>query len=181
YQTVNGLFRSIGLKPDVLKDLRLIQNRDKRRFDFVDTDNDGHLSREELTLFLHPEESKRMTSFIIQETLDMFDTNKDGKVSLSEYLGDESTRDSQNLKSLTRTFNIELDRNHDGFLDKREIQKWTLPGTDKDPIEIEAHHMMKMGDDNKDGFLQVDELVRHYREFAGSRVTKYGDLLKEEL
>lgn len=170
-----------GLKPDVLKDLRLIQNRDKRRFDFVDTDNDGHLSREELTLFMHPEESKRMTSFIIQETLDMFDTNKDGKVSLSEYLGDESTRDSQNLKSLTRTFNIELDRNHDGFLDKREIQKWTLPGTDKDPIEIEAHHMMKMGDDNKDGFLQVDELVRHYREFAGSRVTKYGDLLKEEL
>lgn len=52
---------------------------------------------------------------------------------------------------------------------------------DKDPIENEANHLMKLGDDDKDKFLSVEELVRHHRDFAGSRVTKYGDLLKEEL
>lgn len=35
--------------------------------------------------------------------------------------GDGPARDSQNLKSLTRTFTKELDRNHDGFLDKVSI------------------------------------------------------------
>lgn len=45
---------------------REIQAREKRKFDFADTDDDGKLSHEELSLFLHPEESKRMTSFIIQ-------------------------------------------------------------------------------------------------------------------
>jgi len=33
----------------------------------------------------------------------------------------------------------------------------------------------------QDQFLSVEELVKHYADFAGSRMTKYGDLLKEEL
>ena len=33
----------------------------------------------------------------------------------------------------------------------------------------------------QDNFLSEEELVEHYSDFAGSRVTRYGDLLKEEL
>lgn len=54
------------MDPKTLNELKEIESRDKKKFDFADTDNDGLLSREELTLFLHPEESKRMTSFLVQ-------------------------------------------------------------------------------------------------------------------
>ena len=33
----------------------------------------------------------------------------------------------------------------------------------------------------QDKFLSEDELVKHYKVFAGSRVTRYGDLLRVEL
>ena len=55
-----------GLPAQTLSELREIQSREKRKFDFADTDSDGQLTREELTLFLHPEESKRMTSYLVQ-------------------------------------------------------------------------------------------------------------------
>jgi len=171
-----------GLDPKTLNELKEIESRDKKKFDFADTDNDGLLSREELTLFLHPEESKRMTSFLVQENLDVFDKNKDGKVSLQEYLGEGTgTMDKMTIESLTRSFNKELDSNGDGFLDLKEIHDWILPGYDEDPIQSEANHLMKLGDDDKDNFLSEEELVEHYSDFAGSRVTRYGDLLKEEL
>ena len=33
---------------------------------------------------------------------------------------------------------------------------------------------------SQDNFLSVDEIVGHHDVFAGSRVTRYGDLLKDE-
>ena len=56
----------IGLNNATLAEFREIEARDKKRFEFSDTDNDNLLSREELTLFLHPEESKRMTSYLVE-------------------------------------------------------------------------------------------------------------------
>lgn len=56
----------IGLNDATLTEFREIEARDKKRFEFADTDNDNLLSREELTLFLHPEESKRMTSYLVE-------------------------------------------------------------------------------------------------------------------
>ena len=50
----------------ILAELREIISRDKRRFEFSDTDSDNLLSREELMLFLHPEESKRMTAYLVK-------------------------------------------------------------------------------------------------------------------
>lgn len=168
-----------GLPEETTKELREIEAREKKKFEFADTDTDGQLSMEELTLFLHPEESKRMTAFLVQENLEAFDTNKDGKISLEEYLGDNLSQPS--TRSLTTSFKKELDRNKDGYLDSDEVRRWILPGVSEDPIQSETDHLMKMGDDDKDQFLSVEELVKHYADFAGSRMTKYGDLLKEEL
>ena len=56
----------IGLTDPILTELREIIMRDKRRFEFSDTDSDNMLSQEELTFFLHPEESKRMTSYLVK-------------------------------------------------------------------------------------------------------------------
>lgn len=55
-----------GLKEKGLGEFKILVSREKKRFDFADTDNDKVLSREELSLLLHPEESKRMTSYFIE-------------------------------------------------------------------------------------------------------------------
>lgn len=171
-----------GLKEKGLGEFKILVSREKKRFDFADTDNDKVLSREELSFLLHPEESKRMTSYFVEESLDIFDTDKDGKISVDEYLGDEVNRLSKSkLDVLKKSFNKELDLNKDGFLDRNEIREWIFPGAHEDPILVEAKHLMKAGDDDKDTFLTEDELIKHYNIFAGSRVTSYGDLLKDEL
>ncbi|XP_027044692.1 calumenin-B-like [Pocillopora damicornis] len=171
-----------GLKEKGLGEFKILVSREKKRFDFADTDNDKVLSREELSFLLHPEESKRMTSYFVEESLDIFDTDKDGKISVDEYLGDEVNRLSKSkLDVLKKSFNKELDLNKDGFLDRNEIREWIFPGAHEDPILVEAKHLMKAGDDDKDTFLTEDELIKHYDIFAGSRVTSYGDLLKDEL
>lgn len=171
-----------GLDEKVLGEFRELVSREKKRFDFADTDNDKELSREEFSLFLHPEESKRMTTYLIEESLDIFDTNKDGKISADEYIGDEAKRLTETtIEVLKKSFSKELDSDKDGFLDRSEIRAWILPGEHGDPIQVEAKHLMKAGDDDKDKFLTEGELIKHYDIFAGSRVTRYGDLLREEL
>jgi len=171
-----------GLSGPVLTELREIILRDKRRFEFADTDGDKLLSREELTLFLHPEESKRMTSYLVKENLDIFDRDNDGKVSLEEYLATETQALSESSrKRIAKSFKEELDKNQDGYIDQKEMRHWILPGVAEDPIQAEADHLMKLGDENEDEMLSVEEIVKRHGLFAGSRVTKYGDLLKEEL
>lgn len=71
---------------DVLsyKDMR---ERDYRRFKLADEDYDGQLTFSEYVNFLHPEDAPHMREVVVKETLDDLDKNKDGSVSLEEYIG----------------------------------------------------------------------------------------------
>lgn len=62
--------------------------RDKRRWTVADQNGDNELSKEEFFAFLHPEEAGYMRDIVVLETLEDVDKDKDGKVSLSEYIGD---------------------------------------------------------------------------------------------
>lgn len=64
-----------------------MERRDKRRWEKADEDNDGALNREEFTNFLHPEESSGMRDIVVLETLEDVDKDKDGKISVDEYIG----------------------------------------------------------------------------------------------
>lgn len=61
--------------------------RDQRRWKASDQNKDGNLSKEEFVDFLHPEETDRMHHIVVAETLDDIDKDKDGKISLDEYIG----------------------------------------------------------------------------------------------
>ncbi len=64
-------------------------NKDKRRWNLADLDGDGALNRDEFSAFLHPEESERMKEVVVLETMEDIDRDKDGKVSLEEYIGNK--------------------------------------------------------------------------------------------
>ena len=61
--------------------------RDERRYKRADKDNDRKLNREEFTAFLHPENDEDMKGIVVEETLEDIDKDKDGFISLDEYVG----------------------------------------------------------------------------------------------
>ena len=61
--------------------------RDERRFKQADEKNKGYLDKDDLTAFLHPEEYDHMKEMVILETIEDIDKDKDGKISLAEYIG----------------------------------------------------------------------------------------------
>ena len=66
---------------------KVILKRDKRRWSVADIDGDGALTREEFSAFLHPEESSHMKDIVILEAIEDIDKDKDGRISLEEYIG----------------------------------------------------------------------------------------------
>jgi Ca2+-binding EF-hand superfamily protein len=64
-----------------------MKERDRRRWEKADLDKDDRLTKEELTPFLHPEEFDHMKDIMVEETMEDIDKNKDGKISLEEYIG----------------------------------------------------------------------------------------------
>lgn len=62
-------------------------NRDKRRFLRADKNADNQLNADEFTAFLHPENNDDMKGIVVDETLEDIDKDKDGFISLSEYIG----------------------------------------------------------------------------------------------
>ena len=69
--------------------------RDERRWKQADQDKKGYLTKEELTAFLHPEEYDHMKDMVIVETIEDIDRDKDGKISLEEYIGGRQKRHYQ--------------------------------------------------------------------------------------
>ena len=55
-------------------------------FQLADDNHDGFLDREEFAAFLHPEESARMRVIVIDETMDDMDKDRDGFVTVEEYI-----------------------------------------------------------------------------------------------
>ena len=62
--------------------------RDKNRWEYADQNKDGMLTKEEYTAFLHPEEFDHMKGVVVDETLEDIDKDKDGVISLEEYIGE---------------------------------------------------------------------------------------------
>lgn len=64
-----------------------MMDRDARRWKKADRDNDGSLNKQEFQDFVHPEESEHMKDIIVIETIEDIDKDKDGKISIEEYIG----------------------------------------------------------------------------------------------
>ncbi|XP_016109146.1 reticulocalbin-2-like, partial [Sinocyclocheilus grahami] len=68
--------------------LRFLHAKEKRRFDFADMDGSDALNLTEFLAFTHPSEVDHMADFAIEDVLSEYDLDKDGFISLSEFIGD---------------------------------------------------------------------------------------------
>lgn len=130
-------------------------SRDLRRWKLADVDGDGSLTKDEFTNFLYPEEVPHMKDVVIEETLEDVDKDKDGKISLEEYIADlYAPNDSEEqqapdwVEEQKKQFKTYRDKNGDGYLDREEIVEWVVP-VDYDGSAAEAAHLIAEADINK--------------------------------
>lgn len=157
-------------------------SRDRRRWAVADKDLDDKLTREEFTAFLHPEEHPNMRDVVLQETTEDLDKDKDGKISVDEYIGDMYRPSGPNevepewVLSERESFSKHRDIDGDGYLTETEIRQWIVPN-DYDTAETEAKHLIFESDSDQDQKLTKEEVLDKYDIFVGSQATDFGEAL----
>lgn len=157
------------------------RKRDKRRFSFADLNKNGWLSSDELLSVFHPEENPHMFAIIVEEFMVFTDSDRDGYLSFDEYKVTTVDSGETNLRSVDKSFK-RLDNDQDGRLDKDETKLWLSAISTISQAKNQAQRQVKMADDNKDGVLSQEEMLRHILLFTtGSQKHKSQGSVKNEL
>lgn len=150
---------------------------DRLKWKYADKNQDKNLTREEFEFFHHPREHEAMSEYIAVVEINEHDKDRDGFLSLTEYLDSIHAPAFATLD--TKNFHEILDLNHDGKLDMAEVEIWKKPRS-YDKAEDEAIHLMGYADENGDSKLTVDEFSTNYHIFVGSYGTRFGQVLHDE-
>ncbi|XP_051580071.1 reticulocalbin-2-like isoform X2 [Myxocyprinus asiaticus] len=157
--------------------LRFLHGKEKRRFDFADMDGSAGLNLIEFLAFTHPSEVDHMADFAIEDVLSEYDLDKDGFISLSEFIGDLRTNEqdepSQWEVEETVRFKDLYDQDRDGKLNRDEQVRWVAPNSYGSARE-EAIHLIKEMDQDGDERLSQAEILKNQDIFMNSEVTDYG-------
>lgn len=168
-------------------DYREMILRDYNKFITADANGDQFLSVDEMASFIHPEEFHHTRHLAIEESMKDLDRNKDGKISVEEYIADliadeedDRVNNPEYLDTERLAFLNHRDKDGDGHVDMEELKEWFQPNG-VTPALAEAQHLIALSDSDKDGLLSAQEIVTSYRVFVGSQATNYGKMLHSEL
>lgn len=159
-----------------------MMERDHRRWQKADSDKDDKLNKEEFQAFLHPEDAEHMRDILVLETLEDMDTDKDGSLSVDEYIGDmykelPGGSEPDWVTQEKTLFGTERDKDGDGFMSFEEVKRWIVPD-DFDHSLGEARHLIVQADVNGDSFLSKEEVLEQHEMFVGSSATQFGEVLR---
>uniref|UniRef100_A0A3P8TSC9 Reticulocalbin 2 n=2 Tax=Amphiprion percula TaxID=161767 RepID=A0A3P8TSC9_AMPPE len=156
--------------------LRHLHLKERRRFDFADVDDTPGLNVTEFLAFTHPSEVDHMADFAIEDVLSEYDIDKDGFITLNEFIGDvRGEEDSPSQWEIEETVRFKelYDQDKDGQLDREEQLRWVAPNSYGSARE-EALHLIKEMDHDGDGKLSQAEVLKNQETFMNSEVTDYG-------
>ncbi|XP_061917318.1 reticulocalbin-2 isoform X2 [Entelurus aequoreus] len=161
--------------------MRHLHLKDRRRFDSADVDGTPGLNVTEFLAFTHPSEVDHMADFAIEDVLSEYDTDHDGLISLKEFIGDlrrDEDAPSQWEVEETVRFKDLYDQDQDGKLNREEQLRWVAPNSYGSARE-EALYLIKEMDQDEDGQISADEVLKNQDTFLHSEVTDYGRHLHE--
>ena len=151
-----------------------------------DEDQNDVLNDMEFLDFLHPEYSKGMLSFMVSEILNDLDANTDGELTLAEFVSlpygddiDSKANEDEWIAARRDEFNDVVDWNKDGIVTVIELERYLDPLNDQSAL-AEAKQMIGFGDDNENGTLEVNELLKNSEFFTGSKLVDYAKAAHEE-
>ncbi|GFT12611.1 calumenin-B [Trichonephila clavipes] len=148
--------------------------RDLRRWEKADQDQNGSLNKIEFMDFVHPEESLHMKDIIVIETMEDIDKNRDGKISIEEYIGDMYNDPDNDVESEPSWVQSEReqfinfrDKDRSGSMEFNEVRDWILP-SEYDNSAAEANHLIYESDVDRDNQLSKEEILDKFDLFVGS-------------
>lgn len=146
----------------------------RKRFVAVDKDNSGNLTLEEVTLLMDPGKDETLMQIEVDEIMGAQDKDKDGMISLDEFLLNEGgTLSEAEREELTKEFSS-YDKNGDGKINEEELRAVIV-----DPHAHELQQMMaSLAAEMNDGQLTRDQWSEKYETFAVSMLTDNGELLR---
>ena len=110
-----------------------------------------------------------MKDLVITETIEDIDRNKDGVISMEEYIADmwdgsesNQTVEPDWIQTERENFVAYRDLDHDGKLSRKEVELWLLP-TDYDNIQAETAHLFYEADQD-----QVSPVLTRWRRTVSS-------------
>ena len=122
-----------------------------------------------------------MKDIVVVETMEDIDKDRNGFISLEEYIGDmyrgsKGEDEPDWVRNEREQFENYRDKNKDGHMDPEEVKQWIIP-PDFDHAEAEAKHLVQESDSDDDGQLTKDEIMAKYDLFVGSQATDFGEAL----
>merc|ERR1712019_81345 len=165
-----------------LVDFNRMYNREHSKFIAADVNEDGSLDKAEYELFYNPGKEPKSTQFAIDKALAIVDTNKDGAISLEEFLLDERVpfgeTDDETRENLEEIYQ-QMDVNHDEILSGFELQLWIQQDNGEIAAD-ETEHLFEEADQDDDDKLSYEEIHHAMEEFIESDATEYGYMLKHD-
>jgi len=149
--TEGGMEKSDPLSPEMMTALH------KK----IDSNGNGKVSLAEVVDFAH-DMRRKMAKSEIKEIMTELDTDKDGKLTWLEFLGDEAnpTNTEEDKKEKEIQFK-EIDVNKDGHVDENELPLLYHHHTDEKAEDALTQLAMKDKDTDKNGMLSLREFYSH--------------------
>merc|ERR1719189_3505471 len=98
---------------------------EKAKFTAADEDGDGMLSIEELPFFFYPETHAGVLSVMVEQLMQMKDSNQDGKLTPMEFWEVEETLADEHAISDEEYADFQhLDHDGDGLLCLEDLRNW---------------------------------------------------------
>ncbi|XP_042635902.1 45 kDa calcium-binding protein [Catharus ustulatus] len=146
------------------------------------------LSEQEFLSFLHPEHSRGMLHFMVQEIIRDLDQDGDKKLTLSEFIslpvGTVENQQAQDIdddwvRDRRKEFQEVIDANHDGIVTMEELEEYMDPMNEHNALN-EARQMIAVADENQNHHLELEEILKYSEYFTGSKLMDYARNVHEE-
>ncbi|XP_062363648.1 45 kDa calcium-binding protein [Cinclus cinclus] len=146
------------------------------------------LSEQEFLSFLHPEHSRGMLHFMVQEIVRDLDQDGDKKLTLSEFIslpvGTVENQRAQDVdddwvRDRRKEFQEVIDANRDGIVTMAELEEYMDPMNEHNALN-EARQMIAVADENQNQHLELEEILKYSEYFTGSKLMDYARNVHEE-
>ncbi|XP_075213915.1 uncharacterized protein LOC142320119 [Lycorma delicatula] len=134
-----------------------------RLFKEMDKDKDGIISKEELKKGLQDFIGYEATDSELNESMEVLDKDKDGKVDIKDFLDHMQARKKETrLEAIRFTFEM-WDSNADGFIERGDLKNM-LKAVGEEPSDDKVDKILNASDHDKDGKLSFSEFKDIFKD-----------------
>ncbi|XP_022195055.1 calmodulin [Nilaparvata lugens] len=134
-----------------------------RLFSDMDKNKDGAISKDELKDGLRDFIGYEASESELNESMQVLDKNKDGKVDIKDFLEHMQARKSETrLEAIRFTFEM-WDSDSDGFIDKNDLRSM-LRAVGEEPSDEKINKILNTSDLDKDGRLSFQEFKDIFKD-----------------